>query len=1183
MRGKINRLSKGIFDKDIPELEISKGLIEDTMKTDGVLSGSFVITSALEARGMLYTDTGRIVLKEHTFCGKHAEIHYEIHSRGMLPGERIKGCIWIISDGGEFTLPCEVQVEAPFAMTSMGKIRNIFHFTNLVRNNYEEAKRLFCSPEFAEIFLTGNPQAKNVYEALKKGSCADTAMEEFLVYINKKSRIFLSVDAEKKEYDDFEHSQGGELVLTKSSWGYVPIEAEADGAFIHLEKKQFSSEVFTGSIYRLAYTIEEEKVHPGLNLGKITIRTPYQELQTEIVVRRRKESAGQKNREQDACLAELAKQYFAFRLRKINTDTWCRQSLRLTGKLRSMSQTALFPELLQIQLLLTQKKKGEAAFIIKNLESRITGVKEKNPELYAYFLYLKVLCVRDGRTLKETLLTVRRMYDSGQDSWQILWVLLYLDEEYTQNGSLKLVRIKEQYAKGCRSPFLYYEACSAVNEQPALLRILNDFEQQAVWWGVKHRMLSEKAGLRIAELAVLEKRSTLVVFRILEGLCEQYNNPLILESLLSLLLREGRIGAKYCVWYEKGIEEKITLTGLYEAYLYSLPEDYKKPVPKLAAMYLAFDESLGDEARETLYENLYTYEQENASILQNNLAAIEQFTAGQIIKGRMNRRLAFLYRKAGGRLLLDEELAAAYPKILLSRYISVPGKSGRVIVRHKECDREISAVLEKSAGGVCLPVYTEDAAILYEDERGRRFLISEDSSVQPLMNEEALVRSCYELCKGDVLLWLHICEKEGIYRTGEEPGIDIYKRVVDSPLVDRDCRNQLYQRIIEYYMENYDGDRLEEQLLRMDMSGMSEKERCHIIELLINRSMYEEAYTALRTYGYEEITLNRLLKLCIYVLWAGEGREDKFLTELCAYVFSKGKYDETILGYLLKYYQSTTKNLLKLWQAAKDFNVNTTGLEERLLTQMLFTGSYAVRAIDVFESYYYNHTSRILVKAYLSWRAYQYFRDNLLVNEKLFGIIEREYYREERDVTDICKLALLRYYSEQEKLEYRQIELAKNLMQMFLNENKRFGFYKKFERWMELPPYLRDKTIVEYQSNTENIVEIHYILDAGISVKKVYEISRMEKSYATFYIKELILFYGEHLQYYISERGEDGERLTESASIVMDRFDSADGESRYHLLNDICACMEMHDEKTLRNLMVSYAEKQRLTEEFELL
>lgn len=46
----------------------------------------------------------------------------------------------------------------------------------------------------------------------------------------------------------------------------------------------------------------------------------------------------------------------------------------------------------------------------------------------------------------------------------------------------------------------------------------------------------------------------------------------------------------------------------------------------------------------------------------------------------------------------------------------------------------------------------------------------------------------------------------------------------------------------------------------------------------------------------------------------------------------------------------------------------------------------------------------------------------------------------------------------------------------------------------------------------------------------------------------------------------------------MDSFDTASSESRYRLLNDICACVELRDTVTLKELMQSYAEKKTLAE-----
>ncbi len=1197
MKAKISKLSKGIFENSVPELELSVGSIEGAICTDGILSGSFLIRSlsGQEARGLLYTDAGRIVLKETSFIGKQAEIHYEIHGNGMAAGEEFKGCIYIVSDGGELKLPCRIQVEAPFAMTSMGKIRNLFHFANLVRNHYEEAKRLFLSSDFADIFLVTNPHACAVYEILKDSVCTDTAMEEFLVSVHKKSRVMLTIGEDRQEYPEFEHTVGNTITLSKSGWGYLSIEIKVDGDFIKLERNTLTSGDFSGSIYPLFYTIEEDKVHAGKNFGRIFIVTPYQELCVEIYVEKYRDSVKRVKtlerqrfrKELKKGLCKLAEEYFSFRLHKMNTEAWCKRSLKLIERLINQPDAPLFLELLQIHLILTQKKNKEAGFLVQHIEDRVLRVKDRQPELYAYYLYVKVLYLRDDRELKETLLTVRRLYEGGKDSWQILWILMYLDEEYAQNQSLKLVRLKEQYAKGARSPFLYYEACAVINEQPELIRILNGFELQAVWWGVQHGAISEKAGLVIAEQSQLEKNGSLVLYRILELLYERYKNKLILESLLSLFIRDKRVEKRYFRWYEEGISSQCGIAGLYEIYLDTFPDHSREQIPKLAAMYFSFDNSLNDKTKEKLYENLLRNDPENGSILKNHRAAIEQFALTQAAKGNINRKLAYIYKKVIKTSLLNQEMAKHYPEILLSAWVQAEGKKGRIIVRYKECTKELSVPIEN--GGACVPLYTEEAAVLYEDERRRRFLIlpvhQEITSVRncrsmepvPLFHEEAMIRSCYELDSGDVLLWLHICEKEGMYRA-EGVDIELYTQTLASPFVRQYYKNQLSQRIIEYYMENYDGDKLEEQLKQLDMDGLLVRERLHLVELMIARAMYEEAYRALRRYGYEGIAVNRLMKLCIYLLWAKEREKEEFLLEMCASVFFRGKYDEMILNYLLKYYNSTTKHMLFLWHAAIDFSIDATELEERLLAQMLFSGSSMSYLMEVFEVYYKKGVNQMLIGACLAQQAHGYFVNNQVVSDRLFYFIEQEYIQHRKEVPDICRLALLRFYSEQEMLSAVQIKLAKVLMDEFLEENKCFGFYKKFERYMELVPYLRDKTIIEYQSRTEDAVEIHYMLDTGISGKKVYEIRRMERSYAAFYVMEFTLFYGERLRYYIAECGQDGERLTKKDTLLMDSFDTASSESRYRLLNDICACVELRDTVTLKELMQSYAEKKTLAE-----
>ena len=76
----------------------------------------------------------------------------------------------------------------------------------------------------------------------------------------------------------------------------------------------------------------------------------------------------------------------------------------------------------------------------------------------------------------------------------------------------------------------------------------------------------------------------------------------------------------------------------------------------------------------------------------------------------------------------------------------------------------------------------------------------------------------------------------------------------------------------------------------------------------------------------------------------------------------------------------------------------------------------------------------------------------------------------------------------------------------------------------------------------------------------------------------MILFYGEKLQYSISEENENVCGQTESNAIPVSHWNSVYGENRYGMLNDMCASVEMQDEQTLAELMEHYLKKQKLVE-----
>ena len=65
--------------------------------------------------------------------------------------------------------------------SSVGSIKNLFHFANLAKSNWAEAVNLFYSPEFESIFSGSDAQYADDYYGLSACNGSEQNMEEFQV------------------------------------------------------------------------------------------------------------------------------------------------------------------------------------------------------------------------------------------------------------------------------------------------------------------------------------------------------------------------------------------------------------------------------------------------------------------------------------------------------------------------------------------------------------------------------------------------------------------------------------------------------------------------------------------------------------------------------------------------------------------------------------------------------------------------------------------------------------------------------------------------------------------------------------------------------------------------------------------------------------------------------------------
>jgi len=185
VRRRIRAMAEGKFEYKEIEIRVSKERIERMAGRNEVIKGSVVLESNDERKlkGLIYTTDRRMVCEDVQFFGRKVQVLYEFDTTGMEEGDTNKGEIYIESNAGEIIIPYVVSVAYSTIESSIGKVRDLFHFANLAQSNYQEAYKLFCSRKFLSIRM--DQEQKHLYEALTQSNICKENMEEFLVSIHK--------------------------------------------------------------------------------------------------------------------------------------------------------------------------------------------------------------------------------------------------------------------------------------------------------------------------------------------------------------------------------------------------------------------------------------------------------------------------------------------------------------------------------------------------------------------------------------------------------------------------------------------------------------------------------------------------------------------------------------------------------------------------------------------------------------------------------------------------------------------------------------------------------------------------------------------------------------------------------------------------------------------------------------
>ena len=1181
MQNIINQILEGNFDYENGSLDFSCSKIEISLLPGEVYEGSFHVYASpgVFAAGRVMSSDLRMECLTEEFVGGEEEILFRFHGETLEEGEVVKGNFCIVSNQGEYYIPFVANAEHRVMESSVGPVKNLFHFANLAKSNWQEAVKLFYLPEFDRIFAGRDSQYADDYRALSAYAGSESNMEEFLIQVNKKQRVDFQVEETRLVLDsesdlNAESVAERELNIVRNGWGYTRLFVECNGDFLFTEKDVLTDDDFLGNYCRLPVFIDGSRCRRGRNFGEIYLYNFHVSLTIPVTVQwDDRGSLLKAELRQKRTTVQLMEFYLAFRTRKINAATWLKESGALVERLVARDENDVEARLFQAQMLITEERYNEAGWILDHV-SELLEKSGYEDALTAYYLYLTTLIHRDEKYVDRVTAQVEQIYRKNDADWRVAWLLLYLSEDYHKSIPGKWMFLERQFGIGCSSPILYMEAVMVINSNPAVLRKLGAFELQALWYGAKQDLLKQEVVEQLLYLTGKVREFAPVLFRILTTLYGRKKDVRLLQEICTLLIKGGKAGQKYFEWYQAGVNSKLRITNLFEYYMMSLDLERNQELPRTVLMYFSYQTNLDYEHSAYLYDYILQHADKLGDIYDVYRPRIEQFVLDQIRKEHINRPLANLYNRLMQPGMITQETSGPLSRLLFAHLIRVEdNRLKKVYVYQPGNQRPTEYVLSSRQTWVAL--YGGNYTIVFEDAWNNRYIRTVEYTIEKLMIPGKYLRMLIPYLEQSPELDLFLCENER--EESVQEGIHRALRVLDCGLADQTVRRELYLRVLRYYYEADNMRALDEYLSRIPGEELTMEDRGSVIQYMVLRGQYELARIWMNQYGPYFIDPKVLVRLISPLMEKNNLLEDPMLTAAAISAFQREKYDGTVLRYLTLHYKGMTRNLRDIWKAARAFEVDCYKLSETILIQMLYTGAFVGEKMEIFHYYVSQGPKQEVEEAFLAQCAFDYFVRERVTESDVFREIQHMYQRGE-PVQRVCRLALLKHYAEEPgDMDKEGERLAEIFLKEFMTEGIHLEFFKFYRMFPWVQQELADKTVVEYRADPGSRASIHYVITHDGGESEEYVAEYMREVYGGVCFKEFILFFGESLQYYITEEKDEGEaRLTESGTLQKSDIRGDGSDSRYQLVNDIVISRTLQDMDTMDNLLEEYYRKEFL-------
>ena len=1167
VRARIGQIAAGRFNGTKPILAFSEETIDLSVIEGRSEAGSFVIesTNQIKICGIVYSTNPRMECLNPHFEGEKVRIRYQFNSKGLTEGDACEGKFVIVCNQIEYSLSFCARITRLYAEASTGAVKSLDDFTRLAASNWDEAYHLFYNRNFLNTIPYDNVYERLTYEGFACARPSGQNMEEFLIGVNKKQPVSISVDKSEEIFMASKESQRGCFTITKDNWGYTEIRLRTDCEFIKLSKPVLTLDDFIGKTYLYEYIIDASAMHAGRNFGRIYIDGVYQSFTIDITAGVRDDDGSISDiavtKDIKECMVGIMELYTSFRLKRIVTGVWANETISILNHLHALMPHEHMYELMKAQAFIINRQRQEAKWILDDFKH---SNPDKKAPIWGYYLYLMTLLEREPSYVDNMTHEVELIFYENPDSVLLFWVLLFLRDQYFDDSAGKLKDIKYWVLRGCSSPYLYIEAYYLISQDPYLIKELSVFELRILSWAVKEKALTKDLAGAIFEAVDLAGGFDNRVYELLTAAYEICPEAEYVGIICSYLIKGHKNDTCFHKWFELGIENKLRLTGLYEAYLITMDDRQISPVPKIIQMYFSFDNKLPYRKLAVLYNNIIAAKETEPEVYHKYRKAMGRFAMDQAQLRHIDDNLAVLYEDMLELGFINEELSAAFSDIIYTHKLIVFDKRivRAIIYQNEMKEPQIVPVTDQCA---YFELFSNDYVILFEDSRGYRYVKSISYSLQRLMDAEKYLDRCISLSPDRPQYIVSHFKNVRDYSDFTKGDLKLFKPVFYSESFSDSYKAVMGYRILKYCQLHDYEDYVRPFLQSINFDTLQKDARKYLIDMLVSNRLYEKAYDMAMEYGIDMLAAASKVVLCENALKV-QHVDDDFMVQLAISAFKTGKYSDLVLKYLCENYTGPTDELINLWHAADKFSISSMKLDERILEQGIYTQIEPEKISDIFMEYYKRAGNEKLILAYISLVAHGYLHSGGCKADFIFDIIEKRFIGN-RTLNDACQLALLKHFAEKTDITQAELEIEDTLLKYYIYNNMYFDFFARLDYRLLEKYFLYDKAFLQYESTPGTHVVLHYSRDED---GEEFNSEDMVEMYDGIYVKTFVIFFGELIRYYITEEHDNSIEVKESNRLTCNNIPGDNDHSRYNLINEMIISDTLSDETTLKSNIDEY-------------